>query len=50
LIVPLLALVLLQLDFFGIDHDGKTIAGVFPNEWISALVGGILFSQISLHR
>jgi uncharacterized membrane protein YraQ (UPF0718 family) len=24
----------------GSTHDGKTIAGVIPNEWISALVGG----------
>jgi hypothetical protein len=41
LIVPLLALGVVAAGFLlGSTHDGKTIAGVIPNEWISALVGG----------
>jgi hypothetical protein len=46
-ILPLLALGVIAAGFFlGSTHDGKTIAGVIPNEWISALVGGnSLFSN-----
>lgn len=41
LIVPLLALGVVAAGFLlGSTHDGKTIAGVIPNELISALVGG----------
>lgn len=41
LIVPLLALGVVAAGFLlGSTHDGKTIAGVIPNEWISTLVGG----------
>jgi uncharacterized membrane protein YraQ (UPF0718 family) len=41
LIVPLLALGVVAAGFLlGSTHDGKTIAGVIPNEWISSLVGG----------
>jgi len=41
LIIPLLALGVVAAGFLlGSTHDGKTIAGVIPNEWISALVGG----------
>jgi hypothetical protein len=41
LIIPLLALGVIAAGFLlGSTHDGKTIAGVIPNEWISALVGG----------
>lgn len=40
-ILPLLAIGVLTAGFLlGSTHDGKTIAGVIPNEWISALVGG----------
>jgi uncharacterized membrane protein YraQ (UPF0718 family) len=47
LIIPLLALGVVAAGFLlGSTHDGKTIAGVIPNEWISALVGGnSLFSN-----
>ena len=41
LIFPLLAIGVVTAGFLlGSTHDGKTIAGVIPNEWISALVGG----------
>jgi uncharacterized membrane protein YraQ (UPF0718 family) len=41
LILPLLALGVVAAGFLlGSAHDGKTIAGVIPNEWISSLVGG----------
>jgi uncharacterized membrane protein YraQ (UPF0718 family) len=41
LIIPLLALGVIAAGFLlGSTHDGKTIAGLIPNEWISALVGG----------
>jgi uncharacterized protein len=41
LILPLLALGVVLAGFLlGSTHDGKTIPGVIPNEWISSLVGG----------
>jgi uncharacterized membrane protein YraQ (UPF0718 family) len=41
LILPLLAIGIVTAGFLlGSTHDGKTIAGVIPNEWISSLVGG----------
>jgi uncharacterized membrane protein YraQ (UPF0718 family) len=47
MILPLLALGIIAAGFLlGSTHDGKTIAGVIPNEWISSLVGGnSLFSN-----
>ncbi len=43
-ILPLLAIGVVTAGFLlGSTHDGKTIAGVIPNEWISALVGGNSF-------
>lgn len=40
-ILPLLAFGVVIAGFLlGSTHDGKTIAGVIPNEWISAIVGG----------
>lgn len=40
-ILPLLAIGVVTAGFLlGSTHDGTTIAGVIPNEWISALVGG----------
>jgi uncharacterized protein len=40
-ILPLLAIGVVTAGFLlGSTHDGETIAGVIPNEWISALVGG----------
>jgi hypothetical protein len=40
-ILPLLAIGVVTAGFLlGSTHDGKTIAGVIPNEWISAMVGG----------
>ncbi|HOT13546.1 MAG TPA: permease [Bacteroidales bacterium] len=40
-ILPLLAIGVVTAGFLlGSTHDGKTIAGIIPNEWISALVGG----------
>jgi uncharacterized membrane protein YraQ (UPF0718 family) len=40
-ILPLLAIGVVMAGFLlGSTHDGKTIAGVIPNEWISSLVGG----------
>jgi uncharacterized membrane protein YraQ (UPF0718 family) len=41
LILPLLGLGVIAAGFLlGSTHDGKTIAGVIPGEWISSLVGG----------
>jgi uncharacterized membrane protein YraQ (UPF0718 family) len=47
LILPMLAIGIVAAGFLlGSTHDGKTIAGVIPNEWISFLVGGnSLFSN-----
>lgn len=40
-IMPMLAIGVVTAGFLlGSTHDGTTIAGVIPNEWISALVGG----------
>jgi uncharacterized protein len=40
-ILPLLAIGVITAGFLlGSTHDGKTIAGVIPNEWIQWLVGG----------
>ncbi|MCK9305068.1 MAG: permease [Bacteroidales bacterium] len=40
-ILPLLAFGVIVAGFLlGSTHDGKTIAGVIPNEWIAWLVGG----------
>jgi hypothetical protein len=40
-ILPLLAIGVVTAGFLlGSTHDGKALAGVIPNEWISALVGG----------
>jgi uncharacterized protein len=40
-IMPLLAVGVVTAGFLlGSTHDGQTIAGVIPNEWITALVGG----------
>lgn len=40
-ILPLLAIGIVTAGFLlGSTHDGKTMAGVIPNQWISALVGG----------
>ncbi|MBP6871448.1 MAG: permease [Bacteroidales bacterium] len=40
-ILPLLAIGVVTAGFLlGSTHDGKTIAGIIPNEWISWLVGG----------
>ncbi|OFX86417.1 MAG: permease [Bacteroidetes bacterium GWF2_33_16] len=40
-ILPLLAIGVITAGFLlGSTHDGKTIAGVIPNEWIEWLVGG----------
>ncbi len=40
-ILPLLAVGVITAGFLlGSTHDGKTIAGVIPNEWILWLVGG----------
>ena len=47
-ILPLLAIGVVTAGFLlGSTHDGKTIAGVIPNEWISSLVGGnSIFSNL----
>ncbi|MDO9153707.1 MAG: permease [Paludibacter sp.] len=43
-ILPLLAIGVVVAGFLlGSTHDGKTIAGIMPNEWIVALVGGNSF-------
>ncbi|MCU0371252.1 MAG: permease [Bacteroidales bacterium] len=40
-ILPLLAIGVVTAGFLlGSTHDGKTIAGIIPNEWIVWLVGG----------
>ena len=40
-ILPLLAIGVITAGFLlGSTHDGKTIAGIIPNEWIVWLVGG----------
>jgi len=40
-ILPLLAIGVVTAGFLlGSTHDGQTIAGVIPNEWIQWLVGG----------
>jgi uncharacterized membrane protein YraQ (UPF0718 family) len=40
-IMPLLAIGVITAGFLlGSTHDGKTIAGIIPNEWIANLVGG----------
>ncbi len=46
-IVPLLAIGVVIAGFLlGSTHDGTTIRGVFPNQWIATLVGGnSLFSN-----
>lgn len=46
-ILPLLAIGVVTAGFLlGSTHDGKTIAGIIPNEWIQWLVGGnSLFSN-----
>ena len=46
-ILPLLAIGIVTAGFLlGSTHDGKTIAGLIPNQWISGLVGGnSLFSN-----
>jgi len=47
-ILPLLAIGIVTAGFLlGSTHDGKTIAGVIPNHWISSLVGGnSIFSNL----
>jgi len=47
-ILPLLAIGVVTAGFLlGSTHDGQTIAGVIPNEWIAWLVGGnSLFSNL----
>lgn len=47
-ILPLLAIGVVTAGFLlGSTHDGTTIAGIIPNEWIAALVGGnSVFSNI----
>ena len=47
-IMPLLAIGVVVAGFLlGSTHDGISIPGVIPNEWISALVGGnSLFSNL----
>ncbi|MBP7496557.1 MAG: permease [Bacteroidales bacterium] len=43
-ILPLLAVGVITAGFLlGSTHDGQTIAGVIPNEWIQWLVGGNSF-------
>lgn len=40
-IIPLLGIGVVIAGFLlGSTHDGQSIAGVIPNEWIAALVGG----------
>jgi len=47
-IMPLLAVGVITAGFLlGSTHDGVSIAGVIPNEWISSLVGGnSIFSNL----
>jgi uncharacterized membrane protein YraQ (UPF0718 family) len=41
LVFPMLAIGIVIAGFLlGSTHDGKTIAGIIPNHWISSLVGG----------
>ena len=41
LIFPMLAIGIVIAGFLlGSTHDGKTIAGIIPNHWISSIVGG----------
>lgn len=43
-IIPLLAIGVVTAGFLlGSTHDGQTIAGIIPNEWIQWLVGGNSF-------
>ncbi len=43
-ILPLLAIGVVTAGFLlGSTHDGQTIAGIIPNEWINTLVGGNSF-------
>jgi uncharacterized protein len=43
-ILPLLAIGVVTAGFLlGSTHDGQSIQGIIPNEWISALVGGNSF-------
>ncbi len=48
-ILPLLAIGVVTAGFLlGSTHDGQTIAGIIPNEWIQRLVGGnSLFSNFA---
>jgi len=48
-IMPLLAIGVVIAGFLlGSTHDGKTIAGIIPNEWVAWLVGGnSLFANFS---
>ncbi|HOK51778.1 MAG TPA: permease [Bacteroidales bacterium] len=40
-ILPLLAIGVITIGFLSVStHDGKSIAGIIPNEWIQMLVGG----------
>lgn len=47
-ILPLLAIGVITAGFLlGSTHDGQTIAGVIPNEWVAWLVGGnSIFSNL----
>jgi uncharacterized membrane protein YraQ (UPF0718 family) len=47
-ILPLLTIGIVTAGFLlGSTHDGKTIAGIIPNEWIQWLVGGnSIFSNL----
>ncbi len=47
-ILPLLAIGVITAGFLlGSTHDGQTIAGVIPNEWVAWLVGGnSIFSNV----
>ncbi|MDD3877761.1 MAG: permease [Bacteroidales bacterium] len=45
-ILPLLAVGVVTAGFLlGSTHDGQTIAGIIPNEWIQWLVGGNSFAS-----
>jgi len=48
MIIPLLAIGVVIAGFLlGSTHDGSSIAGIIPNEWISRLVGGnSIFSNL----
>jgi uncharacterized protein len=47
-IIPLLALGVITAGFLlGSTHDGTSIPGIIPNEWVSSLVGGnSIFSNV----